>query len=404
MNFTEFTPYEYLLINLANHFGLDKEVYSKRINFIKVNMNDLEDMIADAEEPELFLASLMQLRKVQRKEPVGALVSLDAVCSGIQILSALVCCKLGAKATGLINTGKRPNAYLLVQQAMERILDTEIEISYKDIKRAVMTSCYGSQAVPRELFHGILLDAFYQACREVAPGAFNMLPVLRDTWKPDALAHEWYLPDGHKAYVPVMASSVIRLEIDELEGYKMSTLVTENVCLEKGLSNIANVTHSIDAFILRCLIRYCNYDTEATIAKRTLIVNELASRDSLAMTDVMLEVNSHCSSMGWIDITLLDSVPLCEIPTHILESLLKDVERMLSHKSFPILPVHDCFSCHPNNVTTMRKWYNEILARLSESTVLQWILRQLYDDPNLQLEIYPEPIGHLIREANYAIN
>ena len=64
----------------------------------------------------------------------------------------------------------------------------------------------------------------------------------------------------------------------------------------------------------------------------------------------------------------------------------------------------DCFSCHPNNVTTMRKWYNEILARLSESTVLQWILRQLYDDPNLQLEIYPEPIGHLIREADYAIN
>lgn len=82
MKFTEFTPYEYLLINLANHFGLDKEVYSKRINFIKANMNDLEDMITDAEEPELFLASLMQLRKVQRKEPVGALVSLDAVCSG----------------------------------------------------------------------------------------------------------------------------------------------------------------------------------------------------------------------------------------------------------------------------------------------------------------------------------
>ena len=122
---------------------------------------------------------------------------------------------------------------------MERILDTEIEINYKDIKLAVMTSCFGSQAVPKELFHGIYLDAFYQACQEVAPGAFNMLPVLRDTWKPDALVHEWYLPDGHKAYVPVMASSVIRLEIDELEGYKMSTLVTENVCLEKGLSNIA---------------------------------------------------------------------------------------------------------------------------------------------------------------------
>ena len=165
-----------------------------------------------------------------------------------------------------------------------------------------------------------------------------------------------------------------------------------------------NVTHSIDAFILRCLIRYCSYDTEETIAKRALIINELASRDSLAMTDDMLEVNSHCLAMGWIDITLLDSVSLKEIPTNILESLLKDVERMLSHKSFPILPTHDCFSCHPNNVTTMRKWYNEILARLSESTVLQWILGQLYDDPNLQLEIYPEPISHLIREANYAIN
>ena len=403
MKFTHFTPFEYVLINLANHFGLDKKEYDYRINFMKTNMDNLESMVEDADEPELFYKNVLELRKMQAGKPVGTLVSFDSVCSGIQILSALTRCKLGAVATGLINTGNRPNAYLMVQLEMERIMGREIEVTYKDIKQAVMTSCYGSQAVPKALFEGRALDAFHEACQLVAPGAFNMLPVLRDTWDPQTKVHEWYLPDGYKAFVPVMDSTVVRIEIDELEGYKMSTLMTENVCLDKGLANIANIVHSLDAFVLRCLVRYCSYDTEAVIRKRAAVMKELANRDTEDYQPNMEDLFHHVNSMQWVDITLLDTVKLKDIPSDMLQALASDLERMLKHKSFEVVPVHDCFSCHPNNMDVLRMWYNEILARMSESTILAWILGQMYDDPSTTLELFPEPIGDLIRQANYAI-
>lgn len=234
-----FTGKQYMLINLANHWGLDKETYDVRIKWSEDNLHQLESLIDQADEPELFYKSILDIRDAQQGKAIGCLVSFDSVCSGIQILSALTRCKSGAKATGLINTGKRPNAYLAVQKAMEQELNAAVEVSYKDIKQAVMTSCYGSKAVPERLFEGKALDAFHRACQKVAPGAFNLLPVLRDTWDKNALAHSWTLPDGFQTYVPVLDEDVIRLEVDELNGYKMSTLVVENRPMEYGLANIA---------------------------------------------------------------------------------------------------------------------------------------------------------------------
>lgn len=234
-----FTGKEYMLINLSNYWGLDKETYDVRIQWAEDNLHQLESLVQQADEPELFYKSVLDIRDAQQGNAIGCLVSFDSVCSGIQILSALTRCKSGAKATGLINTGVRPNAYLEVQKAMEAELNADVEVSYKDIKQAVMTNCYGSKAVPERLFEGKALDAFHRACQKVAPGAFNLLPVLRDTWDSNALAHSWTLPDGFQAYVPVLDDDVIRLEVDELGGYKMSTLVVENKPVEYGLANIA---------------------------------------------------------------------------------------------------------------------------------------------------------------------
>ena len=58
-------------------------------------------------------------------------------------MSALTGCTAGAKATGLIDTGTRPDAYTLVTNEMNRLLQAEgrasITVSRADAKRAVMT-------------------------------------------------------------------------------------------------------------------------------------------------------------------------------------------------------------------------------------------------------------------------
>ena len=53
-------------------------------------------------------------------------------------------------------------------------------------------------------------------------------------------------------------------------------------------------------------------------------------------------------------------------------------------------------------MNTLRFWYNEILARLSDSTVLQSILSEMYKQ-DVRLEVFPDSIADEIRQSNYAI-
>ena len=67
--------------------------------------------------------------------------------------------------------------------------------------------------------------------------------------------------------------------------------------------------------------------------------------------------------------------------------------------------VHDCFKCLPNHVTTIRYWYNNVLADIVGSNSLQFMMSFL---PNGLKEFnkLPKPNQDLvnkIREANYAI-
>jgi len=139
----------------------------------------------------------------------------------VQIMSALTGCHAGARATGLIDTGERPDAYTAVTDAMNRILLSQglnVNVSRSDAKQAVMTSMYGSRAEPKRIFGEDTpeLAAFYQALEEVAPGAWKLLQELLDSWQPYALEHRWVLPDGFVARVKVMQEIEKRLEIDEL--------------------------------------------------------------------------------------------------------------------------------------------------------------------------------------------
>jgi DNA-directed RNA polymerase len=140
-NFQEFTSYEYLLIDIANnhHSDLDKKTFNERIDWVNNNLGQLE---AEAEGHSwkarpLYLKACQTLRKAQQGKPTGHLVGFDAICSGMQIMSALTGCESGAKATGLIDTGKRPDAYTECTTLMINILGHHIPGERKRVKEAV---------------------------------------------------------------------------------------------------------------------------------------------------------------------------------------------------------------------------------------------------------------------------
>ena len=73
-----------------------------------------------------------------------------------------------------------------------------------------------------------------------------------------ALEHKWSLPDGHVVHAKVLVPVDKKIEIDELDHATFTFRTTANQPLEFGLSLAANIIHSIDAFVVREMIRRCH--------------------------------------------------------------------------------------------------------------------------------------------------
>jgi DNA-directed RNA polymerase len=126
----------------------------------------------------------------------------------------------------------------------------------KEVKSPIMTYFYGSRAVPESVFgEGPVLQAFYNILVEEMPGAVEVMEDIQSCWNDQAFAHTWTLPDGHKAIVKVMEPVTKKIEIDELNHRSFSYKTYINKPAQQGISLLANIVQSIDAYIVREMVR-----------------------------------------------------------------------------------------------------------------------------------------------------
>ena len=138
--FKTYTGWQWLLIDAANQFGLDKLTFEQRIEWAETNLDKLEELApqtGDKERP-LYIKAVMAIRKTQQRIPTGHMVAVDAVCSGLQIMSVLTGCESGADATGLIDDNRRADAYTTVTEVQNSILGGKIKIPRSDSKQALI--------------------------------------------------------------------------------------------------------------------------------------------------------------------------------------------------------------------------------------------------------------------------
>lgn len=137
--FTELSPIDYLKIDIANNFDgvLDKQNWIDRIRWVENRHKELEALVDKAENPALFYAGVKALRDAENGVPSGYPISLDACSSGLQLLAILVECEASSKLCGLVNTGRREDAYTVIYQAMMKTLGSICKISRSDCKHAI---------------------------------------------------------------------------------------------------------------------------------------------------------------------------------------------------------------------------------------------------------------------------
>lgn len=422
-----FSGFDYLLLDVAGQFGLDKEKFDDRLTWAKANYDQFELLISEApvKTRPAYEKAVQTVRQAVKGEPVGHRVGMDAICSGMQIMSALTRCEKGCMATGLIDTGVRPNAYTAVADRMAHYLaGQQMIVAPEDVKKAVMNSLYGSKATPRRLFGNPdpeapptpELIAFYSALGDVAPGASELMDQLLNLWQPFALKHEWVLPDGHVSSVKVMVAKEKRLRVEELNNASLTYIWRENEGTDFGLSLIANVTHSVDAYILRCLVRQCMYDKDlfitfkskitADLNNRTLYNSEEPTHKPINTTAAYLQKRFEETQIA--DVLILDHLSYRDIEslsTKHLEKLLDVMNRSLEHEPFETICVHDEFTAHPNNLNYLRNHYRNILADLSESTLLTDVFQQISGlQGEYELQKSDKDITALIRQSNYSLS
>jgi hypothetical protein len=246
-------PMQYIAVAIANHYGLDKLSWDERINWVKTNMDNLENLVPSSPKTKyLYIKAVKALRDSQAGKPTGYIMDLDASCSGVQIMAVLGKCKTSASTCNLINTGKREDTYTSVLSSINGV-----NITRTQIKEAIVPMLYGSKAKPRELFgEGTKeLKAFNQAVYKTIPILSSLKQLADECWNSNATVHRFTMPDGHVVKLPTLIT----------RGYSFNSGKNPVFYSHKeiGISSnstplLSAIVHATDAYVSRQMVRMAN--------------------------------------------------------------------------------------------------------------------------------------------------
>lgn len=321
----------------------------------------------------------------------------------IQILACLARDSKAASLCNLIDTGHREDAYTGIYGAMVEELGESARIERKPVKQAVMTSFYGSTAMPKKVFgEGLLLDAFYKILQENAPGAWEINETMMAIWDDKALSNDWVMPDNFHVHVKIMG---IEKETVHVLSQPVEVSYAVNKPISNGRSLGANVTHSVDGMIVREMGRRCMYNMAQVHYLHNLITNKNVKfgKSTKNQNDQMvLTIYGHYIESGFLSARILDYLAPENLGLVDTDVILKLIDS-LPQEPFQVISVHDCFRCLPNYGNDLRRQYNEILACIAESHMLRFLVSQIMHR-NVDVTLLDDGLGSKIREANYSLS
>lgn len=414
-----YSAFDFLCIDIANQNDLDKKLFEERIQWVKENFNRLLYLQTNSKERPLYLKAVNALYRACRGEQIGHMVGLDATCSGMSIMSVVTKCYKGCLATNLIDPNVRNDAYTMVTDEAGSYLEGDLIVTRQDAKEATMTTLYGSQAKPREIFGTDTeeLDAFYAGLVAVAPLAVQLLGDLRMAWQPFALEHRWVAPDNFNVRIKVMQKvEGERVEVDELDGATFTYEYYVNEGTKSDLKLVANVTHSLDAYLLREMELRCNYDSKTVRNALYELQYEQDMRNkSIRQEQDLSEANNLAQQL--IAVWGGCEMPAARLLNHLeaddvqymsdkhLTQMISLAEQIVAREPFEIVTVHDEFKCHPNSCNWMRLTYAQIMADLARARVLEDIYEQITGlTPFYEQQMDGNELAEMILESNYALS
>lgn len=372
-----FTGKQYLQIDIAGNFGLDNKSWDERLAWFDAHKDRLLEMMPQAKSPALYFAAVQAWNDTLAGKPSGYPISLDATCSGLQLLAVLTGDRSAARLCNVVPTGNRMDAYAEIYQYMLNEVGGNALVTRDMAKDAILTSLYGSIAVPKQVFgEGNLLNVFFNTMKENAPAAWELNETYLAIWNPEALEYNWVLPDNYHVHIKVMSQvkDIVHFLDEPFDVFK-----TVNAPVEGGRSLGANTNHSLDGMIVREMTRRCNYNPlqVETVRLSLHLCNKetelFEEDDDSNMVQILWD---HYRNTGYLSARIIDHLNetnACLVDHAVVLELLDS----LPAKPFEIICIHDCFRCLPNYGNDMRMQYNRQLYLISKSNILSSLLSQI---------------------------
>lgn len=379
----QLTGKQYLAIDIANNFSKQNErsTWNERLQWFDDNKHQLHSLIHKAHDPALFYAGLLAWDMAEAGQACGYPPSFDATASGMQILA----CLTGDRSTAMLCNvlpnpdGKRMDAYTTLYELLATTAGVKLTASRDEVKKAIMTSFYTSQAEPKRVFgEGEVLEHFYQTLQANCPGAWELNEAFMSFWNPEGESHDWVLPDNFHVKVKVEGRINEAVFFDDGR-YEVPVKIIG--AQPTGRSLGANIVHSLDGMMVREMVGRCNYDNDL-INTVWLMLDDIYFKDALSKEQKKLNDRKvktlwgHYEKSGFLSVRILKYLTLDNIK-NLDKEVIRDLLNRLPKRPFEVLTVHDCFRCLPNYVNDLRQQYIYLLSDLAKSNMLSFILSQL---------------------------
>ena len=408
MSTSEFTGMQYLQMDIASMFGLDKKTWKERLDWFKQHEPELENLSGKADDSNGYIAAVNAYRNAKAGKAIGYPINLDATASGCQVLALLTGDSKAAARVNLINTGKREDLYSYILNKMTQVAGVSENLSREKVKKAIMTSLYGSEKKPKEVFGEENYALFEKVMNEELPAVWKLNKFLLNHWNPEAVEYNWIMPDNFHVNCQVLKSTYFSVKCmgQDVSVHKYVMRKTD-----KGRFLSANLAHSVDALINREITMRCNFSEEYKNYLKKLVNLKAILENSDEKTykspkgyQMFKTLWQRYLDTGFLSVRILQYVTKEALRKTGIECINKinELVNTLPDKTFEVFSIHDCFRCLPNYGNELRQQYRVVCAQIANSNMLSDILSSIFRT-KLNVQKLDPKLGEKVLQSEYAI-
>ena len=225
-----------------------------------IGTDELHALLPSADKPKMAFRAITWFEEYMDNpsSPIDALGEVDASASGLQILSVASKDVNGMKVTNVIkndDADQYNDPYKVIYDETMKKVKSVKSIKRKDLKMSIMITFYGGALLPKKIF-GEDYGVFMSTLGTMFPRVIKAFKYIENLTANSEGHFMYWMPDGHLVKIPATGVEDLRVSMAWLNSSTRMRLA-KLLPGESVVGLIANITHSIDAYVMRTVLLRC---------------------------------------------------------------------------------------------------------------------------------------------------